>query len=395
MAIISTRNKKLGTIIPGQKFVQGGEEPDPPTTGQSTYPGFSTVVINTDKGGGGDSGYYSYLGQLEKIAADQAAAEAATRRATQGAQYQANYVTGLMNRGIPENIINLLSGTETEGKKYINDQYNLLSKQLLGSYTPATNVGTGFEGAQGRTIAAYNALQNYLKQNQPQAFAQAPRAQAAPMTSDVMQYLAGQGVSGEPVQTQVDLANLAAQGGASNYNQLLDVLNAAQQQGQQSRLAEEQMGRSSALSGLQSIYQGQSGQLQQQQLQSLAELASNIANQKLAAENAAAARNQTLQDALGTLLGAGYIAPESITPTTITGAAPKTVIETSRPVIQTPPPVVAATPATPVEQLAAKVANIQNTSLVNKIQKFINNNPNASPAKIKKAFPKLGAKIRR
>jgi len=48
------------------------------------------------------------------------------------------------------------------------------------------------------------------------------------MTSDVLNYLAGQGVSGAPVQSQVDLANLAAQGGAANYNALLDTLATAQ-----------------------------------------------------------------------------------------------------------------------------------------------------------------------
>lgn len=350
MAVTMTR---LGRVLPGTR-VPGYQEPNPDdaasATGGATTPGgISTVVIDTS---GGQGGYYSYLSALEKLKADQAAAAAAVNRATQGSQYQANYLTGLLNQGVPSAITNLLGTSETAGRKYIEDQYNLLAKQLLGQYAPETNVGTGFLGAQGRTTAAYNALQNYLRQNQPTAYTQAPRQMARPMTSDVLNYLAGQGVSGAPVQSQVDLANLAAQGGAANYNALLDTLATAQAAAAQSRQAEEQMARSAALSGLQGIYQGQAGGLQQQQLQALAELQANITNQRIAAENAANARNQAIQDALATVLGTGYISPTQITPTTITGTAPSTVIETSQPTFV--PPVVTQ-PAAPTLSRAERV----------------------------------------
>lgn len=379
---------RLGRTLPGTRPTY--EEPDPnegaSATGGATTPGgISTIVVDTS---GGQGGYYSYLSALEKIKADQAAAQAAVDRATKGSQYQANYLTGLLNQGVPTNITNLLGTAETGGKEYIQNQYDLLAKQLLGQYTPETNVGTGYLGAEGRTTAAYNALQNYLRQNQPNAYTEARRQTATPMTSDVLNYLAGQGVSGAPVQSQVDLANLAAQGGAANYNALLNTLQAAQTAAAQSRQAEEQMARSSALSTLQGIYQGQAGGLQQQQLQALAELQANITNQRIAAETAAAARNQTVQDALAALLGTGYINPNQITPTTITGAAPGTVITTSQPTVLPP-----AAPPSPIEQLAAKTANIKNQALVNRIDNFIASNPNATPSQIRAQFPQLGANI--
>ena len=111
--------------------------------------------------------------------------------------------------------------------------------------------------------------------------------------------------------------NAAAGGGAQNYNSLLSTLNQLSQAGQQSRMAEEQIGRSGALSGLEQLYQGQQGGLQQQQLQALAELQSNIFSQRLSAEQQAAARNQALRDALAALLGTGYI-PGGVTQPVVT-----------------------------------------------------------------------------
>jgi hypothetical protein len=388
---------RLGRTLPGTRPTY--EEPDPndgaSATGGATTPGgISTIVVDTS---GGQGGYYSYLSALEKIKADQAAAQAAVNRATQGSQYQANYLTGLLNQGVPTNITNLLGTAETGGKEYIQNQYDLLTKQLLGQYTPETNVGTGYLGAEGRTTAAYNALQNYLRQNQPNAYTEARRQTATPMTSDVLNYLAGQGVSGAPVQSQVDLANLAAQGGAANYNALLNTLQAAQTAAAQSRQAEEQMARSSALSTLQGIYQGQAGGLQQQQLQALAELQANITNQRIAAETAAAARNQTVQDALAALLGTGYINPTQITPTTITGAAPGTTITTSQPTVI---PELPAVPLTRAEQVAAAPSQYSTFKDAvralnpNAVAAYTSDNTGLSAAEVaalKKKFPALAA----
>jgi hypothetical protein len=295
----------------------------------------------------------------------------------------------MLNQGIPKNVLDLIGQSETTGKDYITNQYKTLTDQLRGSYVPETNVGTGYLGAQGRTGAAYNALQNYLQQNQPRAFQQAPQTPATSVSNDLAQYMGGQGVSTAPVDPTVNALNAAAGGGAQNYNSLLATLGQLQQSNQESRMAEQQMGRSGALSGLEQLYQGQTGGLQQQQLQALAELQSNIFGQRLTAEQQAAARNQTIQDALATLLGSGYINPGQITPTTITGAAPNTTITQTQPTVTIPP-----VAKTPVQQLAAIPVKSSNTALIKKIEDFVTANPNATAAQVKKKFEKLGKNIK-
>ena len=386
MAVVSSKAGKIITKAPVKSFFKTGlPGPEGETDG-------SGPTLTDESSSGSNSGAYTYAAALEKIKADQAAATAAVARATTGAQNQANYLTGMLNQGIPKNVLDLIGQSETTGKDYITNQYKTLTDQLRGSYFPETNVGTGYLGAQGRTTAGYNALQNYLQQNQPRAFQQAPQTPATSTTNDLAQYMGGQGVSTAPVDPTVNALNAAAGGGAQNFNSLLATLGQLQQSNQESRMAEQQMGRSGALSGLEQIYQGQTGGLQQQQLQALAELQSNIFGQRLTAEQQAAARNQAIQDALEGLLGAGYINPGQITPTTITGTAPGTVITETKPTVTVLPPVVK--PKTPIEQLAAIPVKSSNTALINKIESFVAANPNATAAQVKKKFPDLGKNIK-
>jgi hypothetical protein len=385
MAVVSSKAGKIITKAPVKSFfsTKVAGEFDPTE-------GSGITTTSTDTSGGSNSGAYSYAAALAKIKADQDAATAAVTRATTGAQNQANYLTGMLNQGIPKNVLDLIGQSETTGRDYITNQYKTLTDQLRGSYVPETNVGTGYLGAQGRTGVAYNALQNYLQQNQPRAFQQAPQTPATSVSNDLAQYMGGQGVSTAPVDPTVNALNAAAGGGAQNYNSLLATLGQLQQSNQESRMAEQQMGRSGALSGLEQIYQGQTGGLQQQQLQALAELQSNIFGQRLTAEQQAAARNQAIQDALAGLLGAGYINPGQITPTTITGTAPDTTITETKPTVIVPPPVA----KTPIQQLAAIPVKSSNTALINKIESFVAANPNATAAQVKKKFPDLGKNIK-
>lgn len=386
MAVVSSKAGKIITKAPVKSFFKTGlPGPEGETDG-------SGPTLTDESSSGSNSGAYSYAAALAKIKADQDAATAAITRATTGAQNQANYLTGMLNQGIPKNVLDLIGQSETTGRDYITNQYKTLTDQLRGLYVPETNVGTGYLGAQGRTTAGYNALQNYLQQNQPKAFQQAPQTPATSTTNDLAQYMGGQGVSTAPVDPTVNALNAAAGGGAQNFNSLLATLGQLQQSNQESRMAEQQMGRSGALSGLEQIYQGQTGGLQQQQLQALAELQSNIFGQRLTAEQQAAARNQAIQDALAGLLGAGYINPGQITPTTITGTAPGTVITETKPTVIVPPPV--DKPKTPIEQLAAIPVKSSNTALINKIESFVAANPNATAAQVKKKFPDLGKNIK-
>jgi hypothetical protein len=117
-------------------------------------------------------------------------------------------------------------------------------------------------------------------------------------------------------------------------------------------------------------------------LQALAELQSNLAGQRLTAEQQAASRNQAIQDALAALLGTGYITPESINPVTV---------PTTAPVVQQP-----AQPAqsAAVATLARQAANAKGSNaarLQNRVETFIAANPTATPAQVKKEFPDLSA----
>jgi len=315
--------------------------------GTGTPGSTSTTSINVNTG---NSGYYAYLADLAKIKSDQEAGVAALGRTTKGAQYQSNYLTGLLNTGVPSNISDLISGAETGGQKYIGDQYTLLANQLKGAYDPATNIGTGFLGGEGRTIAAQNALRSYLAANPSTAFRDAPRDTPGVLQNDLAAYMQAQGVDprgGDPGRLA---ATAALQGGSESYNRLLDFLTTQERATDTSRSAEEQMARSTALSNLSNLYQGQSGGLQQEQLKALSDLQSNIASQRLTAEQGATTRNQSVQDALAALFGTGYINPADITPTTITGAVPNTTITTQDPIIQQPavaPTAVAPTAAAP------------------------------------------------
>ena len=117
--------------------------------------------------------------------------------------------------------------------------------------------------------------------------------------------MTGQGVSPAAAQEAATLANIQSAGGASNYNQLLNVLAAREAAGQQSRQSEAEMGLASQLAQLQAIYGQATGGLEQSRLQALAELSSRSAAARLQAQQQAAARNQALQDAIAQLVATG------------------------------------------------------------------------------------------
>lgn len=365
MAVTRTR---LGRVLPGSKVKQN--DPTDPLGG---------VTLTDDGGGGSGSSALSGQAALNRAALDKtkyenelaAAANALTRQQA-GAQRQYQYLTSQLGAGIPSALSQQIDLQQSTGEQYISDQAAELLRQLGARQTQATDL----------TRTGFTNLQNYLAQNQPTAFAQAQRAQATPMTSDVMQYLAGQGVSGAPVQSQVDLANLAAQGGASNYNQLLNVLTAREQAAQQSRQAEAEMGLTSQLANLQGIYGQGTSQLEQSRLAALADLASRVSANRIAATQTATSRDQSIQDALAALLGTGYIPPQT---TTDSGTAAP--VEAA-PVVQQP--VQSAAVAT----LARQAANAKGSNaarLQNRVETFIAANPTATPAQVKEEFPDLRA----
>ena len=232
----------------------------------------------------------------EKFAQEQKAAEAAAQRVQAGQQAQLDYIRGQLGAGIPTAISSEIAKQETEGQNYINTQYQNLLNALGARRTAGEDVLT----------SGYDALRNYLTSNVPQAYATAARAVPTTVQSGLEQYLASRGVSGEPSAAEVAAVNAQLAGGATNYNQLLNVLAAQEAAGQQSRLAEERMARQLGGERLGQIYAGATAGLEQEKLSALNELASRISNARLQAEQQRIAREQALQDALATLLGQGY-----------------------------------------------------------------------------------------
>lgn len=273
------------------------------------------IIINPTEGGGGklyedeeNTTSSSLSGQAALQRADlekrkyenelKAAADTLTRQ-QQGAAAQEAYLRNQLTAGIPSLVTGEIAEQETSGRKYIEDQAAALLKTLQERQGQAT----------GLTTTGFSNLQNYLARNQPTAFAQAQRARPTITQSDLGQYMAGQGVSPAAAQEASALANIQAAGGASNYNQLLNVLAAREAAGQQSRMAEGEMGLASQLATLQAIYGQGASQLEQQRLGALAQLAQQISAARLQAAQQKAARDQAIQDALAALYGTGYVKP--------------------------------------------------------------------------------------
>ena len=273
-----------------------------------------------------------------------------------GAQAQADYLRGLIGKGPSAGLISAIESQRRAGESYIGERAQNVLDELARRRTEATGV----------TGTAFDTLRNYLGANVPTAYAQAQRAVPQIAQTALGQYMSGQGVSPEAAQAAVQLANVQAAGGASNYNQLLNVLAAREAAAQASRLGETEMARAAAARGLESLYGAGALQVEQQRAAALADLANRIASSRIAAEQQAAARDRAIEDALGGLLGTGFVT-QPVTP--------------------------AAPGATPLEQLRALTVNagVRNPALAQRVAQV---SPQASLAEIQRLFPQLGARIR-
>lgn len=300
MAVISRR---LGQVISTTPRVrtQASDPFDP--TGGTTGSGDTLVGTGTTSGLGsilsGQAAKDRAALEAQKYADERAAAAATLARQQAGAQAQEAYLKSQLGAGIPTQITGEITAQEEAGKQYIQSQAEALLKQLQARAGEA----------RGLTTTGFSNLQNYLARTQPTAFAQAQRAMPTVTESQLGQYMAGQGVSPAAAQEAARLANIQAAGGASNYNQLLNVLAAREQAAQQSRQAEAEMGLASQLANLQALYGTGESQLEQQRLGALAELARTISAARLQAAQQQAAREQAIRDALAALYGTGYVKP--------------------------------------------------------------------------------------
>lgn len=255
-----------------------------------------------------------------KKATDTAAAAAATaalQRQQEGAAAQAAALRGqIASAGsIDPSLMATLESQKSAQETALSDQYKLLTGQL----------NTAYDTAGGLQTQGFNALQTYLQNNAPTAYANAPRATPGAVSNDLSQYMQAQGVDQSRANPGLMAANTALEGGASNYNSLLGVLAANSAAGQESRLAEQQMGQQLASAQLAAYKAQQEGTLSTQQLTALQDIQTQYNTAKYSAQQAALQRQQALQDALNTLYGTGYTAPPPVVPTpAVVSTAPAT-----------------------------------------------------------------------
>jgi hypothetical protein len=98
-------------------------------------------------------------------------------------------------------------------------------------------------------------------------------------------YLSAYGVSDLPVQGQIQADQLQAQQGAGNYQNLINLLGGIAEQGSASRGAESQMAQLLFNTGLGQEQAGYKSQAGNSQAQALAQLAAELAQQRIGVES--------------------------------------------------------------------------------------------------------------
>jgi hypothetical protein len=345
-----------------------------------------TGITSTSSSGSSAAATMNAQTNAAKFAAEQQAGIDAAATARMGALQQTAYLRSLLGQGVPSSITGEIGAQETAGREYINTQATNLLARLAG----ARDTGQQF------TTQGYDTLKNYLTANPANAYAQAQRAVPTVTNNALAQYMQAQGVDPSMAQPAVDTANQQALGGATNYNQLLNVLTGAESAGQASRMSEEQMARALAGSQLQSIYGAGRANVESEQLGALNDLAARISNARISAQNEQSQRDQAIQTALAGILGTGYLNPSSADPAVqnqLTALIPGYKDETVF-----PPPVgqgsgggVKKSPS--VVALEAIPVKTSNTALQKRIDDFVAAKPRASVAAVAKEFPQLAAAI--
>ena len=217
-----------------------------------------------------------------------------------GVQEQAKFITDYLGTvpGQYEGLIGGVGQAFAPARTAAETSYQTALAQLGGRRTQAETLA-----GQGQT-----ALQTYLQQNAPRAYAQLPQAAAAGATSDaVARYAQSIGV---PVASMASAAQAGAdleRGAVGSYNRLLSNLQASEASQQASRLAELEMLRNVQGAGIQQLYGAGSQQLEAQRQAALNQIAQQESARILAYQEAQAAEQRRLRDALSALYGTGNL----------------------------------------------------------------------------------------
>jgi hypothetical protein len=314
-------------------------------------------------------------------AATAAAATAALERQQAGAAAQAAALRGqIASAGsIDPSLLSTLDSQKSAQETALSDQYKLLTGQL----------NTAYDTAGGLQNQGFNALQTYLQNNAPTAYANAPRATPGAVSNDLGQYMQAQGVDQSRANPGLMAANTALQGGASNYNNLLTTLAATSASAQKSRLAEQQMAQTLAQAQLGAQQAQQQGNLTNAQLQGLQSIQDQYTSAKAKLQQDAIARDQALEQAIAELVGTGYT---EVQKTDEEIAADKAAADkAAADKVIADKATLTASRSGAVNILANQIAKAKSPALVARADKFIAANPTATPAQVKEEFPKLRA----
>lgn len=200
------------------------------------------------------------------------------------------YQNMLSGGGYRSGFDQLLAQIEAQGKT--------TSANVEDTYKRALeNIGAGYETAQGLTTKGYGALEEFLRQNPNNPYANV-QVSAGTAPDAMEQILSAYGVSADPVRAQVAAEQAAAEQGAAGFQNLLSTLGGAAQQADLSRLAEMQMARTLAGETLGTQRATFSSQAEQARANALAQIEAQLAQARLEQEAAALARRQSMEDAI-------------------------------------------------------------------------------------------------
>jgi hypothetical protein len=359
---IENASELYGTnLINQQPFSYGRSTPEQRIAynmqqyGQENAPTIGTVDIKNPNagltaalgaGGGGTSA--SALEMLKYQDAQRQAILDGIKEKTRYKALQDYYQTGDW-RELYKNLGSQLDTMQTQGTNQIGNIY----KSALG------NIGAGYADASRMTGQGYNALNQYLAQNNLNPYA---GASFTPTTvqDGSQQFMQAYGVDSPEVAQQAAIENAYNQQGAQGFNTMYDLLSRAAQQSQQSRMNESQMAQNFANQGLSSTRAAYEAMAAKNQQESLSELLNRISSSRYDLTQSEGEKGQTLQEQLITSDPGGAVSETKI---------PLTKKEQIAQLVETAPNFKAA-----VKQFAPA---------------YVAKNPKATVAELKKTFPEL------
>ncbi len=197
---------------------------------------------------------------------------------------------------------NMIAGIEELGRgREKNARENFAA--LLG------NIDEGYGEAQRLTEEGYGRLQDYLAQNPNNPYANL--SVSMPQATNPMQsYLEAYGAMGSDVQGQLQAQQNAAQYGAENFKNLIQVLSSQADLGNQSRMSEMQMALNLANTGLAQQKAQYKSRGESELANALFQIQQDTAKSRLEQEMAAAQYKDALLNAIMEAGGGYVVGPE-------------------------------------------------------------------------------------